>query len=97
MLLTGEEDFRTPISESEQYYQALKLRKVDTALVRIPGSVVLWSPDQSTLPTDGLLLFHRNGHEKRRPLGRNGALVSRPEHNWGSDPSMPRRSWSLRN
>jgi acylaminoacyl-peptidase len=38
MLLTGEEDYRTPISESEQYYQALKLRKVDTALVRVPGS-----------------------------------------------------------
>jgi len=36
MLLTGEEDYRTPISESEQFYQALKLRKVDTALVRIP-------------------------------------------------------------
>lgn len=36
MLLTGERDYRTPISESEQYYQALKLRKVDTALVRIP-------------------------------------------------------------
>ena len=37
MLLTGEEDYRTPMSESEQYYQALKLRQVDTALVRIPG------------------------------------------------------------
>ncbi|MEL6339907.1 MAG: S9 family peptidase [Myxococcota bacterium] len=36
MLLTGEADYRTPIAESEQYYQALKLRKVDTALVRIP-------------------------------------------------------------
>jgi len=38
MLLTGEEDFRTPMSESEQFYQALKLRKVDTALVRLPGA-----------------------------------------------------------
>lgn len=38
MLLTGEIDYRTPMSESEQYYQALKLRKVDTALVRIPGA-----------------------------------------------------------
>ncbi len=38
MLLTGEVDYRTPISESEQYYQALKLRKVDTVLVRIPGA-----------------------------------------------------------
>ncbi len=38
MLLTGEEDYRTPMSESEQYYQALKLRGIDTALVRIPGA-----------------------------------------------------------
>ncbi len=36
MLLTGEADYRTPMSESEQYYQALKLLQVDTALVRIP-------------------------------------------------------------
>lgn len=38
MLLTGEEDYRTPMSESEQFYQALKLRQVDTMLVRIPGA-----------------------------------------------------------
>ena len=38
MLLTGEVDYRTPISESEQFYQALKLRKIDTALVRIPDA-----------------------------------------------------------
>ncbi len=36
MLITGEEDFRTPMPESEQYFQALKLRGVDTALVRVP-------------------------------------------------------------
>ena len=35
-LLTGEQDYRTPIGESEQYYQALKLRKIDTALMRVP-------------------------------------------------------------
>jgi len=38
MLLTGENDYRTPISESEQLYQALKLRNVPTAMVRIPGA-----------------------------------------------------------
>ncbi|HQY35884.1 MAG TPA: S9 family peptidase [Pseudomonadota bacterium] len=38
MLITGENDYRTPISEAEQYYQALKLRRIDTALVRIPGA-----------------------------------------------------------
>ncbi|MCZ6658475.1 MAG: S9 family peptidase [Gammaproteobacteria bacterium] len=38
MLLTGERDYRTPISESEQFYQALKLTKVDTAMVRVPDA-----------------------------------------------------------
>ena len=38
MLLTGEQDFRTPIPESEQFYAALKLQNVETALVRIPGA-----------------------------------------------------------
>ena len=38
MLLTGEEDYRTPIAESEQFYTALKLEGVETAMVRIPGS-----------------------------------------------------------
>ena len=36
MLLTGEADLRTPISESEQYYQALRLLCGETASVRIP-------------------------------------------------------------
>ncbi|UBZ14181.1 S9 family peptidase [Flagellimonas marinaquae] len=38
MLLTGEEDYRTPIAESEQFYAALKLENVETAMVRIPGA-----------------------------------------------------------
>ena len=38
MLLTGEADYRTPMSETEQYYQALKQRKVDTMMIRIPGA-----------------------------------------------------------
>ena len=38
MLLTGEEDHRTPIAESEQYYAALKLNGVESAMVRIPGA-----------------------------------------------------------
>ena len=38
LLITGEADRRTPMSETEQYYQALKLRKVDTIMVRVPDS-----------------------------------------------------------
>ena len=38
MLLTGEEDYRTPSEEVEQFYEALKLLKVPTAMVRIPDA-----------------------------------------------------------
>ncbi|MEL6328822.1 MAG: S9 family peptidase [Planctomycetota bacterium] len=38
MLLTGEADYRTPISETEQYYQALQLLGVPTRMVRVPGA-----------------------------------------------------------
>ena len=38
MLLTGELDLRTPMGESEQYYQALQLLQVPTRLVRIQGA-----------------------------------------------------------
>ena len=35
LLLTGEKDLRTPMEQTEQYYQALRLRKIETAMVRI--------------------------------------------------------------
>lgn len=36
ILITGEADYRTPIAQTEAYYQALKLRGIDTAMVRLP-------------------------------------------------------------
>src|SRR5229473_3331804 len=36
LVMTGEADYRTPISEAEQFYEALKLLNVDTVLVRVP-------------------------------------------------------------
>jgi dipeptidyl aminopeptidase/acylaminoacyl peptidase len=38
MLITGVEDKRTPMSETEQFYQALKIQKVDSVLVKVPGA-----------------------------------------------------------
>ena len=38
MLLTGEDDYRTPMAESEQFYAGLKLNNVESMLVRIPGA-----------------------------------------------------------
>ena len=38
LVVVGEQDFRTPVSDSEQYYEALKLRGIPTALVKVPGA-----------------------------------------------------------
>jgi acylaminoacyl-peptidase len=68
MLMTGEEDFRTPMSEAEQFYQALKLRKVDTALVRVPGaSHDIGARPSHTIAKTAVILkwFDSHRHSKR--------------------------------
>jgi dipeptidyl aminopeptidase/acylaminoacyl peptidase len=42
MVMTGEADLRTPITQSEEYYRALKLLKKDTLLVRMPEEFHGW-------------------------------------------------------
>jgi dipeptidyl aminopeptidase/acylaminoacyl peptidase len=42
MVMTGESDLRTPISQSEEYYRALKMLKKDTLLVRMPDEYHGW-------------------------------------------------------
>lgn len=69
MLLTGEQDFRTPISESEQFYQALKLARVDTALVRIPEAPhgIARRPSHLIAKVDNILAwFERYGGDESR-------------------------------
>ena len=38
LVMVGTADMRTPLSEAKQLYGALKIRKIETALVEIPGS-----------------------------------------------------------
>ena len=47
LIVTGEVDLRTPLSESYQLFHALKFRGVDTAVVRLPGA----SHDMSRRPS----------------------------------------------
>ena len=57
MVMVGEEDWRTPTWEAEQFYGALKLRKVQTALVRVPGSshYIAGRPSRLIAKTDNIL------------------------------------------
>ncbi|MFT5384614.1 MAG: dipeptidyl aminopeptidase/acylaminoacyl peptidase [Saprospiraceae bacterium] len=38
LVMVGTNDMRTPLSEAKQLYHALKLRKIDTALIEMPGA-----------------------------------------------------------
>ncbi|PQA85763.1 S9 family peptidase [Marinicaulis flavus] len=57
MVMVGEEDWRTPTWESEQFYTALKMRKIDTALVRVPGSphYIASRPSRLIAKTDNIM------------------------------------------
>ena len=57
MLMVGEEDWRTPTWEAEQFYGALKLRKIDTALVRVPSSphYIASRPSRLIAKTDNIM------------------------------------------
>jgi acylaminoacyl-peptidase len=72
MLLTGEEDHRTPMSETEQYYGALRLRGVPTAMVRIPGAGHAITARPSNLARKAAYVLawfekYRDGPRRRRP------------------------------
>jgi dipeptidyl aminopeptidase/acylaminoacyl peptidase len=62
MLMTGVLDLRTPMPQTEEFYQALKLRGVPTAMVRMNGEY----HGTSSIPSNFLRtqLYHRYWFEK---------------------------------
>ncbi len=61
LVMVGTEDLRTPLSEASQLYHALKLRKVESALVEIPGSAhfIANRPSQMMTKVDHILAWFR--------------------------------------
>jgi dipeptidyl aminopeptidase/acylaminoacyl peptidase len=71
LVVVGSEDYRTPVSEAEQYYTALQLRGVPTALVKVPGAShggLAGRPSQSAAKAAAILAWferYRNGPPAR--------------------------------
>lgn len=69
LVLVGENDYRTPRSEAEQFYGALKVKGVDTALVVTPDSShnnLTQSPSQQAARTAAVIAWfdkYRKGEE----------------------------------
>ncbi len=60
LVVVGSEDYRTPVSESEQYYAALQIRGVPTALVKVPGAShgnIAARPSQSAAKASAILAW----------------------------------------
>ena len=60
LVVVGDQDFRTPLSDSEQYYQALQLRGVPTALVKVPGAShggIAARPSQSAAKASAIIAW----------------------------------------
>lgn len=57
LMMVGEEDYRTPTWEAEQFYTALKMLDVDTALIRVPSSphYIAARPSRLIAKTDNIM------------------------------------------
>jgi dipeptidyl aminopeptidase/acylaminoacyl peptidase len=67
LVVVGGEDLRTPVSESEQYYTALQLRGVPTALVKVPGAShggIAARPSQSAAKASAILAWFNKYRSK---------------------------------
>jgi dipeptidyl aminopeptidase/acylaminoacyl peptidase len=70
LLVAGTEDYRTNVSEAEQYYTALKLAGVPTALVKVPGASHHWlagRPSQSAARVSAILAWFET-YRTKSPL-----------------------------
>jgi dipeptidyl aminopeptidase/acylaminoacyl peptidase len=72
MLMTGEMDLRTPMGQTEEYYQALQIQGVPTVMVRFQGEWHGTSSRPSNFMRTQLYLrkwFEKWGtHDERRPV-----------------------------
>lgn len=60
LVVVGSEDYRTPVSESEQLYAALKLAKVPTMLVKVPDAShggIAGRPSQSAAKASAIIAW----------------------------------------
>jgi dipeptidyl aminopeptidase/acylaminoacyl peptidase len=74
LVVVGSNDYRTPVSEAEQYYTALQLRGIPTALIKVPGAShggIAARPSQSAAKASAILAWfdkYRTDKPARQPI-----------------------------
>jgi dipeptidyl aminopeptidase/acylaminoacyl peptidase len=70
LLVVGDRDYRTPVSDAEQYYQALQLRRIPTALLKVPGAShesIAARPSQSAAKASAIIAWFERYRTEARP------------------------------
>jgi dipeptidyl aminopeptidase/acylaminoacyl peptidase len=82
LVVVGSEDYRTPDSEAEQYYEALQLRGVPTAFVKVPGAShggIAARPSQAAAKASAILAwFDRYRTDKSGATAANEGASPKP-------------------
>jgi len=79
LVVVGSEDYRTPVSEAEQFYEALQLRGIPTMLVKVPGAsheTFTDRPSQSAAKASAILAWfdrYRTGNGAQPIAAAGGA------------------------
>jgi dipeptidyl aminopeptidase/acylaminoacyl peptidase len=72
LVVVGSEDYRTPDSEAEQYYEALQLRGIPTAFVKVPGAShggIAARPSQAAAKASAILAwFDKYRTDRPKPV-----------------------------
>jgi dipeptidyl aminopeptidase/acylaminoacyl peptidase len=70
LVVVGSEDYRTPVSQAEQYYTALQMRGIPTALVKVPGAAhgtIAARPSQAAAKASAILAWFDKYRTDRAP------------------------------
>jgi dipeptidyl aminopeptidase/acylaminoacyl peptidase len=70
LVVVGSEDYRTPVSQAEQYYTALQMRGIPTALVKVPGAAhgtIAARPSQAAAKASAILAWFDKYRTDRGP------------------------------
>jgi dipeptidyl aminopeptidase/acylaminoacyl peptidase len=86
LVVVGSDDYRTPVSESEQYYTALQMRGIPTALVKVPGAShgsIAARPSQAAAKAAAILAWfdkYRTDKQAAQPIAWNGGASPAAAH-----------------
>ena len=71
LVVVGDQDFRTPVSEAQQYYSALQLLGVPTTFIRVPGASHGFTarPSQSAAKASAILAWFERYADGWQPEG----------------------------